>query len=143
MNKLENTTKKLGEFAEKKRAQNIVNIENSTATGLILKWMFTNKVSVFLFFVIMFSGYYYKLQIDSLREQVDKARIVELQDDLVMEQTRTLELQRKLNKLQSNKEDAERLNRELRSKLSNLSLEQKRNLLLGYKKRLMRKRSIK
>jgi hypothetical protein len=136
------TVQKLGEFAERKREQTIVNIQNSTATGLILKWLITNRVSVFLFLVIVFGGYYYQVQLDYTRELADKQRIEKLQGELVIEQTKTLELKKKLDKLDSDREEAENINRELRKKVHNLPNSQKKKLLLDYKDRLLKKRSV-
>ena len=140
MSNIKNTVKKLGKFVENKREQAIVNITNATGTGILIKWLITNKLSVLLFLVVVFGGGYYKFQLHYLQEQIDRVRIGELEDDLVLEKTKTLELLKKIEKLAQSKKEAKKINDSIRKQINGLSAKQKKRLLLEYRDRLMKKR---
>lgn len=132
--------KKLVDFAEDKKQQAIINITNSTATGMLLKWIFTNKLSVFLALVILIGGASYAYHLEYYRELADRQRIQELAKDLEVEKAKTAKLKEEVDALKSKKIKDSEINKELVKAIESLSAEKKKKLLLEYKDRLLRKR---
>ena len=132
--------KKLVDFAEDKKKQAIINITNSTATGMLLKWVLTNKLSVFLGLVILVGGLTYSYHLDYYRELADRQRIQELTSELEVEKAKTAKLKQDIEDLKAKKVKDSEINKELVKAIESLSAEKKRKLLLEYKERLLKKR---
>lgn len=137
-------TKKVAErlvdFAENKKQQAIINISNSTATGMILKWILTNKLSVVLSLVILFGGLYYNYHLNYYRELADRERIQELTNNLAVEKARTSKLLEEIEDLKKQEVKDSEINKELVKAVQSMSSEKKRQLLLEYRDRLLSKR---
>jgi uncharacterized protein YlxW (UPF0749 family) len=140
MSKVRDVAKKVSKFAQKKREQAIVNIQNSTASGLILKWIFTNKLTVFLIMVILVGSSIYTYQINYYRELADRQRIQELTEDLAIEQAKTEQLNQEIINLKERKKVDIQINQDLAKTVSSLPAKKKKEVLLDYKNRLLKKR---
>lgn len=140
MSRTKKVAEKLVDFAENKKQQAIINISNSTATGMLLKWVLTNKLSVFLAIVIVVGGASYAYHLDYYRELADRQRIQELTDDLAVEKAITEKLKEQIDALKKKKVQDSKVNKELVKAVESLSAERKRTLLLEYKERLLKKR---
>ncbi|RKZ96087.1 MAG: hypothetical protein DRQ40_02020 [Gammaproteobacteria bacterium] len=138
--KLKRVVKKLSSFAEMKREQAIINVSNSTATGLIVKSLLTHKLAVLLIMVILVGGAYYSYELNYYRELADRQRIQELKDDLAVEQARTNQLKEEVQAFKDRKALDDQINEELKKSVTSLSAEKKKKLLLEYKRKLLEKR---
>jgi len=138
-NLVKNSAKKLGEIAEKKKEDFIVNIQNTTAFGILLKWIITNKVSIILFIAILFyAGRSYYMENEYLKER-NKTLISEKEEFL----NRTKELESKVLELRQKVSYSEELNKKVRERSRNLTSEQKKKEILRLVDRLKDKRGLK
>lgn len=134
--------KKLGNFVEQKRQQAIVNITNSTATGMLLKWIFTHKVVVILSLILALGYGWYRYETNYLRELADKNRIIELQEDLAEELAQTEKLLKEIEEFNRNRSSGKEISEKVKRRTSSLSAQEKKRVLLQYRDRLMEKRGL-
>ena len=135
---VKNSAAKLGAIADKKKEKFIVNIQNSTAPGIIFKWLITNKISVVLFIaVLVYAGRFYYMEHEYLKER-NRQLITEKNEFL----NKTKELKGKVLKLQQDIEKAKVDTGKTRDRAKDLTSEQKRQEILILTDRLKKKRSI-
>lgn len=133
------SAKVLNDFAQAKKDKILINIQNSGALGILVKWLITNKVSVVLTLaVIFYVGRYYYLENEYLRER-NKTLVAEQEEIL----NKTKELEIKIDKLREKTKKYNELNKIVRENAGLLNSEQKKEAILKLVERLKRRRGIK
>jgi len=138
-NLVKKSAKKVGDFVEKEKENLCINIQNSSAICIVVKWLFTNKVSVILFIMVLFFvGKSYYIEYEYLRER-NKTLILEKEEFL----NKTKELEDTISKLKSDLKTAEKLNIKVREEAKGLTTEQKKERILKQIENLKKERGIK
>lgn len=132
----------LQEFASKKREQAIINIENSSALGVILKWAMTHWVTIAIVCVFGFLSIRNYIIQQDLYDQLLQKEIQDLEADKKKMEEDRLKLQAKVKQLELSKVTSKKETALVRESLKNKTLEQKKIILLEYKNRLLKKRGI-
>jgi DNA-binding transcriptional regulator GbsR (MarR family) len=133
------TIEKLGSFAEKKKEQFVFNIQNSSAVGIIVRWLITNKLSVLLFLMLIGAqtrSFYMERE---YLEQKNKNIIAE-KEELI---NKTKELEDKLAKFEKNKSTAREINKKVKKEAENLSAKKKEAKVRELITRLKKRRAVK
>lgn len=129
---------RLKKFVEDTRGQTIVNIENATAFGIILRWCVTNKLTIVLVLVtsVLFGRAYY---LENLYLKERNKTLVE-EKEAILERTKVLES--RIISLKEDKLKARDLNDSVRKEATSLSTEEKKNKVLKLIQMLKDKRGI-
>lgn len=131
------TANKVRTLAEDKRTTIIEKTEAASATAIIVKWIFTNKLTVALVIVVMVmvSRYSY-LEYQYLLEK-NKSLIVER--DKYLE--RTKELKTKIDQFEKTVADSWKDSKKTAATVEKMTLSEKKKLMLDLVKRLLLQRS--
>lgn len=113
-------------FADSKKENIIVNIENASSFYIVLKWVFTNKISI-LFFLLssFFAVRSYYLEYEYLKER-NKTLILEKEEIL----SKTKELKNSLDRLKKQEVKNKKENKDVRKEAKELDSNQKKDKIL-------------
>jgi uncharacterized membrane protein YhiD involved in acid resistance len=129
---------KVKNFVENKKENFILSVQNSSALGIVIKWLITNKVSVILFLVVcMYAGRYYYLEYEYLKER--NKILIEERDNFL---NKTKQLEGKILQLKESIEKSKELNRKVRENAKILDSDQKKKVIEDLVERLKDKRGI-
>ena len=119
----------------------IVNIQNSTAFGLVIKWAIAHPVTLILITCLVFFSVKYKIQSEYYERQLLETQIVQLKEDLDILKKEREKLQIRIKEYESKKKQAKKDNAEVRKSLKNKTPEELTQKLEEYTTRLKEKRN--
>lgn len=142
LNAIVGTAKVVSNFAEDKKQSAIIQVENSTALGILLKWLMTNWVTVFI--TIILGGYYISsyIEADKLKDMLWKQQVEDLNIDLAELKENKERLKVEIDKLAKDKKNFEKENKKLVLELEKLNSSELKVKLLDYTARLKTKRNM-
>lgn len=133
---------KINKIVEQKKDTIVEKLQNSHPWLVLLNWLLTNWISVILVSCISFLGMRYYLQLKNVEEQLLRQQIQNLNSDLEIakvEKEKLLGRIKELDKIKiSNKKETLKLGKEIQK----LTPEKKKELLIVYKNRLLKKRGL-
>lgn len=135
-------TAKVASLIEDKRAKLIEKISTSSSVSFFLNWLLTNWVSVLIVLIVSFFGLKYYLQLRNVEEQLLRQQIENLNADLEKAKIEKEKLLVRIKDLDKTKENNKKETKKISKEVEKLSIDKKKETLLSYKDRLVRRRGL-
>lgn len=107
-------------FAEAKREQTLINIENNTSLGILAKWFFTNWVSILIIFSLSVACFKYYRDSQIFKEQALQEEINVLKSIVDSNAATNAELKGRIKELSDLKKHNKESNSRVRSEAKKL-----------------------
>lgn len=140
--KLKNQKEKLDNFANNKRQQLLIKLDNYSTFGVLFNWVVTHWVTIVLSLALSFTVTYYRYRESFLYEELLKKEIQELNSDLKKLEEDRKKLLVRVKDLDKLVKDNNKQNKLVRDNSKTLSTQEKQDLINKYKNRLLLKKAI-
>lgn len=137
-----NPIKKVRDLAEKKKQNLLERIESRSSLLLLLNWLLTNWITILLVIVLSFLGINQYIKYKDIQELLLKKEIEVLVQDLEKAKKEKEKLLGRVKDLENTKKEAYESSKKLKKQVKNIPLDKKKEKLLEYKDRLIRKKGL-